>query len=97
MYTIKRQTLLSAAKSALKAANIDDPLLGESLTNMEIRILHLILDGHTNDEIADFLHRSVRTVEVHRSGIMHKLGVTNVVELVKRAVMLGLVELPGRR
>ena len=57
---------------------------------MEKIILRLILQGRTNKEIAEILNRSVRTVEVHRSHIMHKLDVDNVVELAKRAAAMGL-------
>ena len=51
--------------------------------------LRIILKGKSNKEIAHILKRSVRTVEVHRSHIMHKLNVDNVVDLVKRADAMG--------
>ena len=41
-------------------------------------------------EIAKNLNRSVRTIEEHRSNIMHRMGVNNLVELAKEAVKLGL-------
>jgi DNA-binding NarL/FixJ family response regulator len=53
------------------------------LTPTELRVLRLILDGKPNREIACLLSRSKRTVEVHRSHIMRKLGVHNLVDLVK--------------
>ncbi|MFH1884016.1 MAG: LuxR C-terminal-related transcriptional regulator, partial [Planctomycetota bacterium] len=53
--------------------------------------------GKSNKEIAYLLHRSVRTIEVHRSHLMRKLDVDNVVDLVKRAAMMGLVELPAKQ
>ena len=37
---------------------------------------------------------SVRTVEVHRAHIMGKLGANSLIDLVKRAIALGLVDLP---
>jgi DNA-binding NarL/FixJ family response regulator len=60
-----------------------EPSLG-ILTPAEARILGLILDGKSNREIAALLHRSERTVEVHRSRVMGKLGVHNLVDLVKK-------------
>jgi len=90
------QTLLSAIKSLLKLPNMDDFLSGNALTSGETSILRLILDGYTNGEIADLVHRFLRTVEAHRHRIMHKLKVSNVVELVKRSAVMGLVELPRR-
>jgi len=90
------QTLLSAIKSLLKFPNMDVFLPGKALTSAETSILRLILNGYTNGEIADLVHRSLRTVEAHRHRIMHKLKVSNVVELVKRSVVMELIELPGR-
>jgi DNA-binding CsgD family transcriptional regulator len=52
------------------------------------------LDGKTNKEIGVLFGRNIRTIEMHRDRIMRKLGVKNTVELVKRATVLGLVELP---
>jgi DNA-binding NarL/FixJ family response regulator len=54
------------------------------LTPAEARVLALILDGKSNREIAALLHRSERTVEVHRSRVMGKLDVHNLVDLVKK-------------
>ncbi len=58
---------------------------GEMLTSVERRILTMIMDGLSNKEIARKTHRSVRTVEVHRSHIMHKIHAHNIVELVQKA------------
>jgi len=71
-----------------------NPRVAKLLTRTEMKVLHFILDGKSNKEIANELHRSVRTVEVHRSHIMRKLGVDNLVELVKQAAAMGLVDLP---
>ena len=43
------------------------------------------------------LHRSSRTIEVHRAHIMHKLGVDNLVDLVKRVAVMGLVDLEEKK
>ncbi len=64
----------------------------ELLTSAEKEILQMIFDGKSNREIADSLKRSVRTIEVHRSRIMRKLGVANMAGLVKLAVLMGWVE-----
>ena len=55
------------------------------LTPMETIVLHHILQGKTSRQIAHALCRSPRTIEVHRSHIMHKLGVSTMVDLVKAA------------
>ena len=48
----------------------------EQLTEREIELLHLVADGLTNDEIADRLMLSARTVERHLSNVYRKLGVS---------------------
>lgn len=89
-----RQAFILAVESALKRVTPTDPLLGKSLTRAEVKVLHLILAGKNNREIASLLNRSKRTVEVHRSRIMRKVGADNLVSLVKRATVLGLIEPP---
>lgn len=89
---LNRQSLIYVVESALKGAAWPDPVLGEKLTKVEMKVLRLLLNGKKNSEIADMLCRSVRTIEDHRGHIMRKLGAKNLVDLVKRAVMMGLVE-----
>lgn len=48
----------------------------EQLTTREIELLHLVADGLTNDEIAEHLILSARTVERHLSNVYRKLGVS---------------------
>ncbi len=91
------QTFISAVKTALKQTTPPDLLLGRALTRMEMKTLRLILDGMSNREAASLLHRSIRTIEVHRNRIMHKLGTDNLVELIKRAAKMGLIEPLGEQ
>jgi len=88
---LERQVLLSAVEFALKQIAPTDPLLCKGLTRAEMRVLNMILDGKTNKETAHLLHRSISTVEVHRKHIMRKLGVDNIVDLVKQATAMGLI------
>lgn len=55
-------------------------------------ILQLIVEENTNQEIADKLFISLRTVENHRFSLLQKLDVKNVIGLVKVALQLGLVD-----
>lgn len=48
----------------------------EQLTEREVELLLLVADGLTNDEIADRLTLSARTVERHLSNVYRKLGVS---------------------
>jgi two-component system response regulator NreC len=64
----------------------------DDLSDRELEVLRLIALGHTNSEIAEQLHLSVRTVESHRAHIQQKLRLTTRSELVRYALERGLVE-----
>jgi two-component system response regulator NreC len=63
-----------------------------SLTNREREILKLIAEGYTNQEIADLLFLSIKTIQTHRAHLMEKLGFHDRTELVKYALRKGLIE-----
>lgn len=60
------------------------------VTRREKEILQLIVDEFTNQEIADRLFLSLRTVENHRNNLLQKLEVKNTAGLVKVAIQEGL-------
>ena len=64
----------------------------EPLTGRELEVLKLIAEAHTTDEIAATLAISRRTVEHHRTHILHKLGMRDRVELTRYAIRRGLIE-----
>ncbi len=61
------------------------------ITRREKEILKLILEENTNQEIANKLFLSLRTVENHRNNLLQKLNVKNTAGLVKIALQEGLV------
>jgi len=61
------------------------------LTRREIEILELIVAEHTNQEIADKLYLSTRTVEKHRFSLLQKLDVKNTAGLVRTAIEFGYI------
>jgi len=65
---------------------------GSTLTNRERNVVQLIAEGHTNRQIAGILNISVKTVETHRSAIMHKLDLHSSAALVRYAIRNRLVE-----
>ena len=87
---LEAESFLTVVHAAIKQNELANIVRGKKLTKTEMIILRLILQSKSNKEIAQILHRSVRTVEVHRSHIMHKLDVDNVVDLVKRAADMRL-------
>lgn len=61
------------------------------ITRREKEILKLILEENTNQDIANKLFLSLRTVENHRNNLLQKLNVKNTAGLVKVALQEGLV------
>ena len=63
------------------------------LTDREIEVMSLIVQGFINKEIADKLNISLSTVITHRKNIMEKLGLKSVSALTIYAVMHGYVDI----
>jgi len=63
-----------------------------TLTNREMEIIQLVVDGLKTNEISNKLHLSVHTVNTHRKNIMRKLNLKNPAELVRFAIYSSLVE-----
>jgi two-component system response regulator NreC len=84
-------TYLNPALGARLAteSNGDSPPGGLSLREAEV--LRLIALGHTNNEIAEQLYLSVRTIETHRAHIQSKLRLSSRAELVRYALDHGLL------
>ncbi|HEY8348196.1 MAG TPA: response regulator transcription factor [Symbiobacteriaceae bacterium] len=65
----------------------------EQLTEREREVLTLIAQGLTNQQIAEKLFISIKTVQAHRANLMEKLDLHDAVELTKFAIKTGLVQL----
>jgi len=63
------------------------------LTNTELELIQLLMQGKTAKEIAELRCLSHHTVNTHRKNIFRKLGLNNVQELIKFALKNGLVDL----
>jgi two-component system, NarL family, response regulator NreC len=63
-----------------------------TLTEREREILKLVAEGYTNNQIAERLVISPKTVDTHRTHIMDKLNLHSRAELVKYAMRRGLLE-----
>ncbi len=73
-------------------ANGDRRNLHESLTNRELEVLHLIADGLSNQEIADALFITLKTVKTHVSNILSKLEVSDRTQATIYAFKHNLIE-----
>ena len=62
------------------------------LSSREQEVLRMIAEGVPARDIAERLFISVKTVENHRTNILHKLGLKSTVDLVKYAARIGLID-----
>ena len=88
--------LYPGAVRALMREHLERARTGEALhelTAREEEVVKLVAEAHTNDEIAELLHISKKTVERHRANVLEKLGMRDRVELTRYAIRRGLVEL----
>jgi DNA-binding NarL/FixJ family response regulator len=76
----------------MERARSGEAVHGELLTPREEEILKLVAEAHTNEEIAEMLFISKKTVERHRANILEKLGMRDRVELTRYAIRRGLIE-----
>ena len=82
--------------SSLLPGSDKEIITGESyelLTHREQEILRLLAEGLSTKEIAEELYISEKTVINHRTNIMSKLSCNNMIELVKYAIHIGLIEI----
>ena len=96
--------LSSAIRKVAGGETVFDPqveqrsvLKGErsaALTQRELEVLQMIVDGKSNKEIATALDLSANTIAVHRANIMNSLGIHKTAELVVYAIRAGLVNVP---
>jgi DNA-binding NarL/FixJ family response regulator len=88
------ETVLSGGRFICQAAQeileaVDTAL---RLTDREREVLSLLAMGLTSPAIADRLCISARTVEKHRAGLMNKVGVNSIGQLIGYALREGLLD-----
>ncbi len=64
-----------------------------NLTGREREILKLLAEGYSNQEIAEMLVITPKTVEGHKTNLMSKLGIHNRIDLVKYALRKGIISI----
>lgn len=61
------------------------------LSDREQQVFRLMVEGNSTNQIADDLCVSPKTVEKHRGNVMNKLGIHDLVALVKYAIKIGII------
>ena len=85
--------LLGSLTRNMSMASVDVPLDEDALSDREIEILVEVCRGLSNQEIADKLFISKRTVDKHRANILEKTGCKNTANLVVYAIKNRLVSI----
>ncbi|KPK16096.1 MAG: hypothetical protein AMK69_26480 [Nitrospira bacterium SG8_3] len=62
------------------------------LSEREQQVFRLMVEGNSTNQIADVLCVSPKTVEKHRGNVMNKLGIHDLVALVKYAIKVGIID-----
>jgi DNA-binding NarL/FixJ family response regulator/nitrogen-specific signal transduction histidine kinase len=78
---------IRSQRSMEPVASQDESMILQRISPREREILLMVGHGLTSKEIADRLFISLKTVEVHRSRLMKKLGATNAVGLARWATI----------
>ena len=86
------QEMLCHLVGSLKSIDKGDDDCCESLSQRELEILLLICKGLSNNEIAEKLYISKRTVDKHRANILSKTNCKNTANLVVYSIKNNLVE-----
>ncbi len=62
------------------------------LSEREQQVFRLLVEGNSTNQVADVLCVSPKTVGKHRANVMKKLGVYNLVAMVKYAIQIGIID-----
>jgi DNA-binding NarL/FixJ family response regulator len=85
--------MLSNFVTGIKKGSTVEQNAKYTLTPREKEILKLYVEGCSNQEVADKLNISIRTVETHKNNIMHKFEFKSTVEMIKFALKNNIVKL----
>ena len=84
---IQKAMALDAEKQNVRLEKQDIQRRMETLTPREREIMDMMIDGNANKVIAIDLNISQRTVEIHRSRVMQKMGTHSLAQLVRMVIL----------
>ncbi len=86
-------TILKSYVNSARYGNVVSDNKLSNLTKREQEILRHVAEGMNNSSIAKKLSISIRTAESHKTSIMRKLSLNNMVDLVKFAIKNNIIEI----
>lgn len=87
------QILMNRRANDIDKGIDDDDDSADALSSRQVEILRLWGNGCSNQEIADKLFISIRTVETHKNHIMQKLNLKSTVDLIKFAIKNNIIKI----
>lgn len=94
--TLAIQTILKGGQYLCKRFKSILNRMQKQLTLREMEVLQAIAKGFNTREIAELLYVSNNTIETHRKSLMSKLEARNAVDLVLKAINLGIIPLDSK-
>ncbi|MCK9617395.1 MAG: response regulator transcription factor [Lentimicrobiaceae bacterium] len=85
--------ILKSYIKKVKTGDEPEEITQAVLSKRELEILKHFAEGYSNQQIADKLFISIRTVESHKNHIMQKLKLNTTVDLIKFAIKNKIIEL----
>lgn len=79
---------------ALETISTHDGPPHKSLSDRELEVFHMMVDGRSITDIATQLHLSVKTVSTHKARILQKMNLHSIADLVRYAMDHGLMDKP---
>jgi len=89
---VTRAAARPGARSRLEVGGQQQPPNAKALSRREREVLGLLARGHSNQQIADRLRVSVKTVETYRTRLREKLGLKGRAELYRFAAESGILD-----
>lgn len=91
MQFVKEGKLENEKQGKINKGNNNLANLPEGLSTREMEVLELLVEGHSNQEIADKLFISLATAKTHVRNILNKLAVDDRTQAAVQALRRGLV------
>jgi two-component system response regulator NreC len=92
-YFLSHEINASVINTYLETRKASPPTSGyDLLSEREQQVFRLMVEGNTTRQIADLLFVSPKTVEKHRANLMKKLGVRDLVEMIKYAIKINIID-----